>query len=143
MRHRSPFALRWPAGSATATGREQYRTLLRALVHVGGPLLAGALVYAASYFGWPCPPVIDHHLPDALWAYALCAALLLVWPIRYARGVALVALLLASLYECGQATPYWVGTFDPLDLLVQAVGCAWAYCSALSASSGWQLTAVE
>ena len=99
-----------------------------ALLHVLAPLALGAGIYGWARTALPAlPRWVDHHLPDALWAYALCAALVLLWPPTYAGRAALAAGLLATAYECAQATPRVAGTFDPVDVGVQVAACLLAY----------------
>ena len=76
------------------------------------------------------PEAFLFSLPDALWVYALTAALALVW--RRERGPAAAAWLavgplLGVGSELGQRAGMVPGTFDPLDaaLCALAAGLAW------------------
>ncbi|HEX5727142.1 MAG TPA: hypothetical protein VFX98_16815 [Longimicrobiaceae bacterium] len=76
------------------------------------------------------PDLLLFSLPDALWAYALTAALALVWRAR--RGAAALAwvslgAVLGVGSELGQLARAVPGTFDPADAVLCALAAALAY----------------
>ena len=132
--------------------------LASALAHVVAPVAAGAGVYllwrapTLAGFGWAraaglggvvesartwaagarphVPDLVLFTLPDALWAYALTAALALVW--RRARGragaafVGLGAVLIVG-GEAAQALGALPGTGDPADAALGLAAAALAF----------------
>jgi hypothetical protein len=97
------------------------------------PLFLGGLVYLAVRSGFALPAWTRHHLPDALWTYALTACLIVIWsrstPATRA-WCAVVGSLAALTHELGQAASVFPGTFDVQDVLwscaaaILAVGTA-------------------
>lgn len=126
--------------------------------HVAAPVALGAAIYLLwraphlRMFGWAgavgadgmvgrlrmmgegargaVPDLVLFSLPDALWVYALTAALALVWRAR--RGPAALAWmslgpLLGVASELGQLAGAVPGTFDPADVLLGTLAAALAY----------------
>ena len=108
---------------------------LRGVVHVGLPIGVGILIYLTMRDELPrtlewfsseggrlvgvFPRWVEQNLPDAVWAYALMSAVLIVWDedrrtgLRWALGV-LVVVVIAELAQA----PGWVpGTFDLRDVV--------------------------
>ena len=73
------------------------------------------------------PDFLIFQLPDALWAYAFCASLLLIWQKANAAFVCFTAFLLCAFYEGLQYSNVTSGTFDFLDVLWMAAACGAAF----------------
>jgi hypothetical protein len=113
------------------------------LLHVGGPLVLGALTYVlwprgivaetlggrlgapALHALLPRPPAwLLGHAADALWAYAMGAFVMVLWrdgAPGARRAWTCAAYGLVVLAELAQRLGWLPGTFDPLDLLVTSV----------------------
>lgn len=73
------------------------------------------------------PDFVLYNLPDALWAYAYCAALLLLRALKQAAFTAGFAFLFCCSYEFGQYFGFLKGTFDWSDVIIMAAACGTAY----------------
>lgn len=111
------------------------------LQHVALPLVAGVAVYVTCrrappgvLSSLPLHGVFARHgapiagiVPDALWAYALCAFQMLVWGRDRswsARAWIASAPVAVVAWELAQRAHRVPGTFDPLDLVVGLMACA-------------------
>ncbi len=119
-------------------------SLLRLGAHVGLPLISGVAVYLTcratlpSSLAWfpyggrlleRMPATLSYVLPDFLWAYALTAALLLIWSGGSGRaryGWVVVAALIAVALELAQAAGILPGTYAGEDVLSSLAGCGLA-----------------
>jgi hypothetical protein len=80
------------------------------------PLCMGAVIYwAAGHFSVPSP--VRNYFPDALWAYSLMSAILLVWQRRIVIGWVFAAFALSIGFEVGQHYHWVPGTGDFYDCL--------------------------
>ena len=73
------------------------------------------------------PNVLLYHLPDALWAFALTAFLILMWGKSSGKGRwswRVLPFILTCFYECAQAAGWISGTFDLFDILSQWIAVA-------------------
>ena len=75
------------------------------------------------------PDFLIYQLPDALWAYAFCTSLLLIWQGQKAALVTLTAFGLCFLYEIIQYLDWTAGTFDWWDIVGMGLACWFAYIS--------------
>jgi hypothetical protein len=81
---------------------------------IGACLLTGLLIYAAGYAG-----IIRNHVPDLLWAWALCETVRIMQEQKFHQGFLYGLLAMPFITEAGQLGLF-PGTFDPFDLLVYA-----------------------
>ena len=113
----------------------------RLMLHAAAPLALGVLVYLVArpsprVFRWLGASEVPHlrglprfvvgQLPDAAWAYALTATVLLVWRDGSPRARAAwgaVAVVTAIGWELGQRAHLVPGRFDPADLVASVVAC--------------------
>ena len=102
----------------TALGQRLRRALPPALT-----LLAGGL----AVYALPALQSLRPHGPDALHAaaFTLLAQAVADTP-RQRTHSGLLALAGCALLELAQATPWWPGRFDPLDLLAVVIGAGGA-----------------
>jgi hypothetical protein len=102
------------------------------VVSVALPLTCGVAVYACARGGQPTVPGPEWLVstwPDALWTFAMTAAVLLVWRDGAVRGRvawALLALIVALAHEGAQLFRLVPGTFDARDVLAELGGWAGA-----------------
>ena len=73
------------------------------------------------------PDFVIYQLPDALWAYAFCASLLLIWQGQKAALVSSIAFALCFFYEIMQCMKWTAGTFDWWDVGVMGLACCCAF----------------
>ncbi len=73
------------------------------------------------------PDFLIYQLPDALWAYAFCASLLLIWQGQKAALVTFIAFDLCFFYEIMQYMEWTAGTFDWWDVVVMGLACWCAF----------------
>ncbi len=73
------------------------------------------------------PDFLIYQLPDALWAYAFCVSLLLIWQEQKAALVAFIAFALCFFYETMQYMKWTAGTFDWWDVGVMGLACGCAF----------------
>ena len=86
-------------------------------IHVLFPLLAGAIFYLYfSFKGTSLPG--SSSIPDGLWAYAFCSAILITWDRRVYKPWLIVAGLTAIMFEVLQYMHFIKGTGDPVDVFV-------------------------
>ncbi|MBA3502626.1 MAG: hypothetical protein M4D80_32140 [Myxococcota bacterium] len=94
----------------------------------------GLVIHAYGSANFTAPDVIAYQLPDALWQYAFCMVVCVIWGDRRAL---LVPLGIGLVAEAS------VGTFDPRDVIALLAGAlaasfqvtSWARGSAASCSS--------
>lgn len=105
-------------------------------VAVLGPAVTKVRTFTTP-IGRALPHVVLDTAPDLAWSFALGALLAIVWRGRHARARAVwcvLGLAFALGYEVAQGWHLVPGTFDPFDLVAEAVGyvAGWAALSARS-----------
>ena len=101
--------------------------------------LGGALGRAREAVeGWPVPELVLYSLPDALWTYALTAAMGRIWRQRVSWQAA-PWLATGLLIGCGGEALQWMGllpgTPDVVDLLLCAAAGLLAFSRSLRSTS--------
>ncbi len=103
---------------------DQRRRLLRETVV---PLLLGALIYALRYSSAALPSVLLWSGPGLLWSYATVAWVAGAWvgsSDRERHVWIAAAFLFGPAWEVGQHLQWVAGTYDPVDVALNAVGGA-------------------
>lgn len=87
------------------------------------PVVTGCLIYQYKYFA----DYIINYLPDALWSYALCYCLLLIWDNQMNYFWAIILFSLFVLFELFQYLHIINGTGDILDILTYLISSIVAF----------------
>jgi len=88
-----------------------------AIINVLLPIFFGSLIYFIA-FTVNIAPSIKNYLPDALWAYSLVSAILIVWSRRIEVFWIVNIFVFAISFEIVQYFNLFPGTGDVIDLLV-------------------------
>lgn len=76
------------------------------------------------YIGEMLPDWALHSLPDALWLYAFASFMFLLWEGTKATRQwlwCIIPILVAIVWEIGQAFQWWAGTFDWWDIIAYTI----------------------
>jgi len=88
---------------------------MKRFITILAALIFGQIIYMASVSG-----VLRNHLPDLLWAYAICQTSRLMRENHYPEPCTILLLLLPFLTEAGQWYGLLPGTFDGYDMVLYA-----------------------
>jgi len=92
-------------------------SLRDAIINVLLPIFFGSLIYFIA-FAVDIAPSVKNYLPDALWAYSLVSAILIVWSRKIEVFWITCIFVLAAFFETVQYFNLFPGTGDVIDLLV-------------------------
>jgi hypothetical protein len=87
------------------------------IIQVALPLCLGTFIYLAGAI-LPIPVRLKNYVPDALWAYALASALLIIWDRKPHSGWLISGVILLFLVELFQYLRVIPGQADYIDLIV-------------------------
>lgn len=111
-------------GSIYILFRSKQLYLVRYVYKIGGKEQLTAIRKQAEEIGEWLPSWVLHTLPDALWLYAFASFMYLLWQGAGASQQwlwSIMPLLVALIWEIGQAFHWWKGTFDWWDMAAYSI----------------------